>query len=116
MIDVRLLEQEAKARAITVPDADVDLRIGQIKQEFKTEDQFTKELATSKMTLDKLKTDLKKEMTVQKTLEAEILPKVNVTQADLEAFYKENPDQFKQQETIRASHILISIDSKATDA
>jgi peptidyl-prolyl cis-trans isomerase C len=115
LIDVRLLEAEAKARAITVPDAEVDVRIGQIKQQFKTEEQFTKELAGRKMTIDELKTDLKKEMTVQKTLEAEILPKVNVTQADLEAFYKENPDQFKQQETIRASHILIPMDAKATD-
>jgi len=115
MIDVRLLEQEAKARAITVPDTDVDLRIGQIKQQFKTEDAFTKELGNRNITLDELKNDLKKEMTVQKTLEAEILPKVNVTQTDLETFYKENPDQFKQQETIRASHILISLDSKATD-
>ena len=115
MIDVRLLEQEAKARAITVPDTDVDPRIGQIKQQFKTEEAFTKELGSRKMTIEELKTDLKKEMTVQKTLEAEILPKVNVTQADLEAFYKENPDQFKQQETIRASHILIPLDSKATD-
>jgi peptidyl-prolyl cis-trans isomerase C len=115
LIDVRLLEQEAKARAIVVADTDVDQRIGQIKQQFKTEEAFTKELAGRKMTMDELKTDLKKEMTVQKTLEAEILPKVNVTQADLEAFYKENPDQFKQQETIRASHILISVDSKATD-
>jgi peptidyl-prolyl cis-trans isomerase C len=115
LIDVRLLEQEAKARAITVADTDVDQRIGQIKQQFKTEEEFTKELAGRKMTIDELKTDLKKEMTVQKTLEAEILPKVAVTQADLEAFYKENPDQFKQQETIRASHILISVDSKATD-
>ena len=98
MIDVRLLEQEAKARAITVPDTDVDQRIGQIKQQFKTEEEFTKELAGRKMTIDELKTDLKKEMTVQKTLEAEILPKVAVSQTDLEAFYKENPDQFKQQE------------------
>jgi peptidyl-prolyl cis-trans isomerase C len=115
LIDVRLLEQEAKARAIVVADTDVDQRIGQIKQQFKTEELFAKELAGRKMTIDELKTDLKKEMTVQKTLEAEILPKVNVTQADLETFYKENPDQFKQQETIRASHILISVDSKATD-
>jgi peptidyl-prolyl cis-trans isomerase C len=115
MIDVRLLEAEAKARAITVADTDVDQRIGQIKQQFKTEEEFTKELAGRKLTLDELKTDLKKELTVQKTLEAEILPKVQVSQTDLETFYKENPDQFKQQEQIRASHILISVDAKATD-
>lgn len=115
LIDVRLLQAEAKARNITVPDTEVDTRIGQLKQQFKTEEEFTQKLASQQLTIDQLKSELQKDLMVSKCLEAEIAPKVNVPQAELDAFYAEHPDQFKQPERIRASHILISVDSKATD-
>jgi peptidyl-prolyl cis-trans isomerase C len=115
VIDMRLIQAEAKARNITVPDTEVDTRIGQIKQQFKTEEEFTQKLASQQLTLDQLKQELQKDMVISKCLEAEITPKVNVQQAELDAFYAEHPEQFKQPEAIRASHILISVDSKATD-
>jgi peptidyl-prolyl cis-trans isomerase C len=116
LIDVHLLEAEGKSRNIAVTDADVDTQIGQIKQKFKTEEEFTKALASRQMTVDDLKRETRKEMLVTKTLEAEILPKVAVQQSELDAYYQQNPDQFKQAEQVRASHILIPTNAQMTDA
>jgi peptidyl-prolyl cis-trans isomerase C len=115
MIDVRLIQQEAKARNIVVSDAEIDTEIGKLRQQFKTEDEFSKALASQQMTLDELKTERRREMLVNKTLEAEIVPKVVIQQSDLETFYKEHPENFQQPEQLRASHILIQVGANATD-
>jgi len=48
-------------------------------------------------------------MAVQKMIDAEIAPKVAVKPEQLTDFYTKNPDQFKQPERVRASHILIGV-------
>lgn len=115
MIDMRLVAHEGKARKVAVTDAEVDAQVGQISKQFPNEEEFKKALTARSMTLDKLKEETRNQILINKTLEAEILPKIAVQPADLEAFYKENPDQFKRPERVRASHILFSFDSKITD-
>ena len=51
-----------------------------------------------------------------KTIEAEVAPKLVVTDQDLEAFYKANPEQFKEPESVRASHILFGVAKDAPPA
>lgn len=115
LIDMKLVAAEGKARNVTVTDAEVDTQVAQITKQFPNQADFEKALTARGMTLDKLKADTKNQMLISKTLEAEILPKVQVQQTELETFYKENPDRFKQPERVRASHILFSFDSKITD-
>ena len=45
---------------------------------------------------------------VQAYVENKIRPSIKITDADIEKFYRENPNQFKVPEKISASHILIS--------
>jgi peptidyl-prolyl cis-trans isomerase C len=116
LVNIRLIAHEGKARNITVADADVDTQIGKIRQQFKTEEEFKSALQQRSLTLEEVKTETRTEILVNKTLEAEILPKVSVAQADLDAYYQANPDQFKAPEKIRASHILIPVNSSMTDA
>ena len=53
---------------------------------------------------------------VSKVLEAEVNSKIAVADADVETFYKSNPDRFKQGETVHASHILIGVPQGADAA
>src|SRR4029079_18410009 len=59
LITYTVLTQEAKARNVTVTDAEIDARLAQMKQQFPTEDAFTKALADRNMTVDRLRTDTK---------------------------------------------------------
>ncbi len=45
---------------------------------------------------------------IQKYVESKIRPTVKVTDADIEKFYRENPNMFRIPEKINVSHILIS--------
>jgi peptidyl-prolyl cis-trans isomerase C len=112
----KLLASEAKVRGITVTPQEVTDRLAQIKQQFPSEAEFQKELTKRHTTLAQLQEDQQRDLLNAKTIEAEVAPRLTVTPADLDAFYKQNPQQFKEPETIRASHILFSVAKDATPA
>ena len=116
LVGYKLLLQEAKARKVVVPDADVDARIAEVRKQFPSEDLFMQTLIDRKMSLDQIKADARRDISIAKLIEAEIAPRVAVKPAQVEDFYKNNPDQFKQPERVRASHILISTAENADAA
>ncbi len=116
IVGYKLLLQEAKARKVVVPDAEIDARVDQLKKQFPSEELFLKTLAERKMTLDQIKSEARKDMSISKLIETEIAPKVAVKPEQVETFYKSNPDQFTQPERVKASHILISFPETADAA
>ncbi len=115
LVGYKLLQQEVKSRKIAVTDADVDARLAEIKKQFPSEDLFMQTIISQGLTLERLKTDQRRDMAIQKLIEGAIADKVAVTPQQVEEFYKSNPDQFKQGERVRASHILIAV-PEAADA
>ena len=116
MVGYKLLLQEVASRKIAVPDADVDARINEVKKQFPSEDMFMQALISRNLTLDKMKVDARRDIGVSKLIEQEIAAKVAVKPEQVESFYKENPDKFKQPEQVRASHILIKFPESVDDA
>ena len=116
IVGYKLLQQEAKARKVAVPDTEIEARIGEIKKQFPSEDVFMQTLIERKMTLEQIRTDTREDMAVGKLIEAEIADKVAVKPEQVQDFYDKNPDQFKQPEQVRASHILISVPQNADAA
>jgi peptidyl-prolyl cis-trans isomerase C len=119
LVGEKLLIQESKARKVTVPDADVDAQIGQLRQRFPTEDAFKQALDQQHLTVADLKTSARQGMAVQKLLADAVNSKVSVKPEDVEAFYanerKANPKEFERPESVKASHILIQV-PKGSDA
>jgi peptidyl-prolyl cis-trans isomerase C len=90
-----------------VPDTEIDARLAQIRQQFPSDDVFKQTLAQQNMTLQQLRDDAANDMRVSKMLEEEVSGAVKVSPEDVNAFYEQNPEKFKQGERVRASHILI---------
>jgi peptidyl-prolyl cis-trans isomerase C len=109
LVSQQLLRQEAAARKIAVTDAEVDKRIAGIKQQFPSEDVFSEMLKTQQITPERFRIDARDDIAVSKMLTEALKDKVAVTPEQIEAFYKNNPDRFKQGERVRASHILITV-------
>src|SRR5437762_4178208 len=51
MISYKLLQQEAKARKIAVPDAEVEAQVAQIRGQFQSQQEFDQAIAAQKMTV-----------------------------------------------------------------
>jgi peptidyl-prolyl cis-trans isomerase C len=115
IVSFKLLIQESRARKIAPTDAEVEARVKEIQSQFPNEDALKQMLAARKTTLEQVRADIRQDLTVQKLIESEVADKVAVKPEQLTDFYAKNPDQFKQPERVRASHILIMV-PKAADA
>jgi peptidyl-prolyl cis-trans isomerase C len=111
-----LLSQESRNRGIKVADAEIDAKMGQLKSQFPTQDAFEKALIERGMTVDGLKKDARVDLSVTKLMEAETAALPGPSDLEAKDFYEKNPDRFKQDESVRASHILIRVDEKADAA
>jgi peptidyl-prolyl cis-trans isomerase C len=116
LISYTLLKQEAKARNVTVTDAEVDQQMTTIRQRVPSEEAFKNALAESGLTVDRLRADTRVQMTIAKLMSTQVTDAQPVTDAEVREFYEKNPDKFKSPETARASHILVKVDDKADDA
>jgi peptidyl-prolyl cis-trans isomerase C len=116
MIGYRLMIQEAKARKITVPDAEVDAQVAQIRAQFPSDAQFQQALTAQRTTLEAVRNDARDGMSADKLVESEIAGKVAVKPEAVTDFYQKNQDKFQQGPRVHASHILIGIPQNADAA
>ena len=115
IVSYRVLVQESRARKVAAADAEVDARIKEIQGQFPSEDAFKQMLAARKTTLEQVRNDIRDDITIQKLIDNEVAAKSAVKPEQVADFYAKNPDQFKQPERVRASHILITV-PKGADA
>jgi peptidyl-prolyl cis-trans isomerase C len=116
MIGYRLMIQEAKARKIAVPDADVDAQVAQIRSQFPNDAQFQQALTAQNTTLEAVRNDTRDGISADKLVESEIASKVAVKPEAVTDFYQKNQDKFQQGPRVHASHILIGIPQNADAA
>ena len=116
LVGIKLLAQEAAARKIAVPEADIEAQLAQMRQQFPSEEVFNQALKQQNKTVAMLKAEARSSMAVQKMLETALADKIAVTPQQAQDFYDKNPDQFKQPEQVRASHILITVQQGADGA
>jgi peptidyl-prolyl cis-trans isomerase C len=115
LVTLHLLAQESKGRHIEVSDADIDGQIARIKQNYPNEEAFNKDVAAQGMTMATLKSQTRQRLLAQKLVESpDVTGTVQVPDPEVDAFYKQNPDRFKQPESVHASHILIGLPQNAT--
>jgi len=115
IVSYKLLIQESRARKIVVEDSEVDARMKEIQGQFPSEDAFKQMLTSRKTTIEQVRADIRQDATVQKLIASAIADKVAVKPEQVTDFYAKNPDQFKQPDRVRASHILIMV-PKGSDA
>lgn len=117
LVTYTVLSQETRARKIDVTDAEVESGIQQMRAQFQNnDDAFKKALDARGMTLEKLKSDTRIDISINKMVEAEVAAAAPPSETAVREFYDKNPDKFKQEEAVRASHILFRVEENADAA
>jgi peptidyl-prolyl cis-trans isomerase C len=116
LVTYTVLTQETRARKVAVTDAEVESNIKQMRAQFQNEQDFVKALGARGMSLDKLKADTRIDIGINKMMEAEAATGQAPADAQVREFYDKNPDKFKQDEAVRASHILFKVEESADAA
>jgi peptidyl-prolyl cis-trans isomerase C len=114
LVTYHMFARESRAQKIAVTDAELDAQIKMIRDMFPTEEAFKQALASRGLTPERLRAQERRGLEAQKVLQARVESKVSVQDKDVEDFYKQNIDKFKQGETVHASHIFIAVPQGAS--
>jgi peptidyl-prolyl cis-trans isomerase C len=109
LITYHMLAAESRAEKVAVTDAEIDAQIKMIRDMFPTEEAYKQALALRDLTPERLRQQEKRGLEYQKLLNLQVESKVSVADKDVEAFYQQNIDKFKQGETVHASHIFVAV-------
>ncbi len=114
LIERELIKQEGKNLGIKVEEAEVNEKVAELKKRFPTEEEFTGAMSKMNLTEEGMKAQFGQELIIRKVIDQEVASKVNVSDDQTKSFYDGHPDLFKTPEMVRASHILLKLDEKAT--
>jgi len=98
LIDEEIVQQRAAKMNLTATNEEVDAKLAEMKAPY-TEEQFEQRLKASNHTLDDVKHDLRRSLTINKLLNKEINSKVTVTDADVTNYYNQHKFEFNLNET-----------------
>jgi len=108
MITDEILTQRAERLGLQAVDSDVEAEVAKIKAPF-TKEEFDKQLADRHMTMDDLRAQKRREITLTKLINKEITSRISVTDAEIAEFYNANKAAFNRPEpTIRIAQILVT--------
>lgn len=93
MIDSEIMLQRAEKLGLMATDADVEAKVNELKAPY-TKEEFQRQLDSRKMTVEDLKTQLRRDLSVQKLFNKEITSHITITDADVANFYKTNKGSF----------------------
>ena len=116
LVSAELLYQEGRKLTISDLDKQVDDKIAQGKKRFPTQQDFEKTLKSLNMTESDVREYTRRDIVIANYVQNNFASKVTITEEESRKFYDQNLDKFKQPEQVRARHILIGVDAKATDA
>jgi len=108
LIDNEIMQQRAEKQGLLAGDADVEAKLTELKAPW-TKEQFEQQLRSSKMTLDDLKTKIRRDLSIQKLINKDITSHIVITDADVTNFYNANKAGFNLAEPrVHMAQILVT--------
>ena len=107
----KIIQLEAKKQNIKVTKDEIQAEIDKTIENFGSEEAYKNALEYYGITEDRLKEDIELNLYVNKLLE----PKIKITENEMKNYFEENKDDFKQEEQVKASHILVDDEETAKE-
>lgn len=110
LINEALLLDRARDLDIITTDADVEDQIKRLKEQnrVETDEDFARALAASGLTVDRLREQLRRSMTVQRVVGREVNSKVDLSDDAMRLTYEREKETFALPEKARVAEILIN--------
>src|ERR1700684_1946347 len=108
LVDEEILVQRAERMGLMAVDSDVEAKFSELKAPY-TQEEFQKQLNARKITVEDLKTKLRRDLSVQKLFLKEITSQISITDKDISDFYNSNKASFNLSEPqIHMAQILVT--------
>src|SRR5713226_7045083 len=93
LVDNEIMLQRAEKLGLMAVDADVEAKFNELKAPY-TQEEFQKQLDARKMSLDELRAQLRRDLSVQKLFNKEITSQITIGDKDITDFYTTNKASF----------------------
>lgn len=108
LITSEILLERAEKLGLMAVDADVDTEFNKMKAPY-TKEEFERQLAARKMDVADLKSQLRRDLTIQKLINKEITSHITITDSEVANFYNNNKASFNlPQPAIHLAQILVT--------
>jgi parvulin-like peptidyl-prolyl isomerase len=104
-----LAYQQAQKRGMTVPPAKLDKAIKDFRAQFETDAQFQQYLKVEqKGSMQELRSKIQRAILIDDMMKVEVTDKSRLSDAQLRAFYDQNPDRFRKPDSVSIQTITIA--------
>src|SRR5947208_4239556 len=108
LINNEILLEKAKKLNLEASDGEVEDKFTELKSPY-TEDEFQRRLKDQAMTVEDLKLELRRQPSIQKLMNREVVAKISITDQDVTDFYNGNKAQFNVAEPqYRIAQIVVT--------
>jgi peptidyl-prolyl cis-trans isomerase SurA len=108
LVNNQILLQRAKKMGLEAADGEVEDKFTEFKSPF-TEDEFQRQLKARGYTVNDLRSDIRRQLSIQKVINREVVAKITITDQDVQDFYNQNRAQFNVSEPqYRLAQIVIT--------
>jgi peptidyl-prolyl cis-trans isomerase SurA len=108
LINNEILLERAKKLNLEASDGEVEDKFTELKSPY-TEDEFQRQLRDRGVSVSDLKSDLRRQLSIQKLMNREVVAKISITDQDVNDFYNTNKAQFNVAEPqYRIAQILVT--------
>jgi peptidyl-prolyl cis-trans isomerase SurA len=108
LIDSEIMLQRAEKMGLMAVDADVEAKYAELKAPY-TQEEFQKQLNSRKMTVDDLKAQLRRDLSVSRLLNKETTSQISITDKDISDFYNSNKASFNLAEPqVHMAQIMVT--------
>jgi peptidyl-prolyl cis-trans isomerase SurA len=108
LITNEIMLQRAEKLGLMAVDADVETELNKMKAPY-TKEEFDRQLGARNMTIEDLRSQLRRDLTIQKLINKEITSHITITDADVANFYNNNKKSFNLAEPgVHMAQILVT--------
>jgi peptidyl-prolyl cis-trans isomerase SurA len=108
LINNEILLERAKKLNLEASDGEVEDKFTELKSPY-TEDEFQRQLKSGNVSVDDLKRDLRRQLSITKLMNREVVAKIAITDQDVTDFYNTNKAQFSVAEPqYRIAQIVVT--------
>jgi peptidyl-prolyl cis-trans isomerase SurA len=93
LVDNEIMLQRAEKANLMATESEVDAKFNELKTPY-TQEEFQKQLQARNMTVEDLKTQLRKDLSINKLFNKEITSKINITDKEVTDFYNSSKANF----------------------
>jgi peptidyl-prolyl cis-trans isomerase SurA len=108
LINNEILLERAKKLNLEASDGEVEDKFTELKSPY-TEEEFQRQLKTGAVSVDDLKRDLRRQLSITKLMNREVVAKISISDQDVAEFYSANNAQFNVAEPqYRIAQIVVT--------